>query len=132
MKSMQLQVSHAVLDALPIGIVRVDADDRFAYFNYSASQMLEIRDDGSDDMSVAARLSDKALVASLLSLRSENAGSAPRPRGPVGMGYVDHEICPSGDARAGQSRACQTVVRLTPIPIAEGDEEDLVVMEVKL
>ncbi len=126
-KSIQSLQSQSILDALPIGLVRIDGDDQLAYFNYSAAQMLDINSDESRGGVVSARLADPALARSLLSLRDDGSPDAAGRQGPVGLGHADHEIGSDedGPGSAGQRR---TVVRLTPIPVRDGGDDELVVM----
>ena len=123
-KSMQSLLSQSILDSLPIGVVRIDGDDRLAYFNCSAAQMLDI--DAGDDAAVPVRkgLHDPALIEALLSLRDD--GSSGRT-GRVGLGHVDHEIGADDEEGAGIGRG-RTVLRLTPIPVRDGAGDELVVM----
>ncbi len=121
MKTLQLQSSQGVMDALPIGLARIDAQARFAYFNYSAARMLHIRDAENGEESISARLGDATLAERLLALRDGAHGG----EGHAGMVSVDHEIRSDGGAGSGRG---QTTVRLTPIPVVDVPDDELVVM----
>jgi signal transduction histidine kinase len=121
MKTLQLQSSQGVMDALPIGLARIDALGRFAYFNYSAARMLHIRDAADGEESIAARLADPTLAQRLLALRDGGGGA----EGHAGMTAIDHELQPP---EPGGSERGRTTVRLTPIPVADVPDDELVVM----
>lgn len=123
-KSMQSLLSQSILDGLPIGVVRIDGDDRLAYFNSSAAQMLDI--EAGDDAAVPVKtgLHDQPLIEALLSLRDD--GSSGRT-GRIGLGHVDHEIAVEDEQGAALGRG-RTVLRLTPIPVRGGSGDELVVM----
>ncbi|MCH7870670.1 MAG: hypothetical protein IID33_03120 [Planctomycetes bacterium] len=125
-KSIQSLLSQSILDALPIGLVRIDGDDQLAYFNYSAAQMLDINLDEGRDRLVSSRLADPALVQSLLSLRDDGS-TGPGRQGSLGLGHVDHEIGSGQDGPDSAGRR-RTVVRLSPIPVRDGADDELVVM----
>lgn len=97
--------SRAILDALPVGVLRIDGEERLAYANGAAMQLLGLRGFG-DATPLAGCVADAALRTRLLALR-ENPAS----------GHVDLRT----ECGAGHS-----VLRLTPISAA--GEGELVVL----
>ena len=103
--SMQSQSSQAILNALPIGILRVDSDDRIIYANYSATQLLRIHETEAE-RPLLTELLLQPVAETILGLRRNIAGTGIDCR-------LEH---PSG----------QTIVRLIPINLGP-DHNELVV-----
>ncbi|MCH8806454.1 MAG: hypothetical protein IH986_10240 [Planctomycetes bacterium] len=104
---LQSQSSQAVLDALPIGVLRVDSKNRLVYANYTATVTLGIRDEGTCGPTLSERLGDPGLTAAIDGLRG-------RADGP-GRDFTLE--------RGGR----QTILRLIAIDSGTSHEDELVV-----
>lgn len=120
------KLSHSILDALPIGVVHIDADERVSYCNYSAERMLDAAAaDGAQDASLEARFPDAGLVKVIRSLG--HAPSREQLPGASNAGYVDYTVNHAGGAEPAES-AAKSVIRLTPIVIADGPDDELALL----
>ncbi|TWT41178.1 Alkaline phosphatase synthesis sensor protein PhoR [Phycisphaerae bacterium RAS1] len=99
--------SKAILDALPIGVLRVDDEGNVVYANPSAAALLQLRDELADDAALQSRLDSPAVCESILGLRQACAGSGADC-------CIEH-------------RGRQTMVRLSRLDVAE-HSGDLIVM----
>ncbi|MBU0641571.1 MAG: PAS domain-containing protein [Planctomycetes bacterium] len=104
--------AHTLLDHMPIGVLRIDAENRLVYANRSATRLLALRT-GDDDGAriLAERVPDARLAESIVGLRSvaEQAG---------GVG-TDYRIAHGPH---------HTIVRLSPVAPAGDAEDELVVL----
>jgi len=98
--------ARRILDALSIGIVRLDQRDRLVYANQSAVRLLRLRNLDDPGVALQERLAQPALAETLLGLR--------------------HHIGAEGvDCRLGQEQDA-AVVRLTPIKLGPPCDELIV------
>lgn len=99
--------SKAILDALPIGVLRIDDEDNVVYANPAGAALLQLREELADDPALASRLDNPGVCASILGLRQAAAGA-------VTDCCIEH-------------RGRQTVVRLSRLD-ADGPSGDLSVL----
>ena len=106
LQGLQSQASQGILDALPIGVLRLDSEQRVAYANYSATRLLQFREEPEQEAALAERLPHPAVVETILDLRQHIGGTGIDCRLDHGGGH--------------------TLLRLTPISLGP-ERDDLVV-----
>lgn len=105
LQNLQSQSSQVILNALPIGVVRIDTDDRIAYANRSAKWLLQFNGQ-TEDKPLSEQVLRPDVAELMLGLRQRTGGSG-----------VDCHLEHGGG---------RTVVRLTSIALGP-ESDDLVV-----
>jgi two-component system phosphate regulon sensor histidine kinase PhoR len=103
----QNRSSRAILDALPTGILRIDADERVQYANYSAERLLNLGPVEGPAPALEERVG-RALAETIRGLRRKGAGA-----------WTDQRI---------EDGAAHSIVRLTLIPVRESGADEVVLL----
>lgn len=99
--------SRAILDALPTGILRIDADERVQYANCSAERLLNLAPADGAAPALEERVG-RALAETIRGLRRQGAGA-----------WTDQQV---------EDGAAQSIVRLTLIPVRESGTDEVVLL----
>ncbi|MFH1747155.1 MAG: ATP-binding protein [Planctomycetota bacterium] len=75
LESLQSQSSHSILDALPVGVLQIDADDRVVYANRSAAWLLQLGDQVARHARLEECLHDHSVVTAIQRLRHNADGT---------------------------------------------------------
>ncbi|QOJ14343.1 MAG: PAS domain-containing protein [Planctomycetia bacterium] len=109
MHSMQSHGARAILDALPIGVLRIDAEGRLAYANDAAGRLLSLNE-AEEPASLAERCPTPALADALNALCRSASGAGVDHRLEFGGGY--------------------SIVRMMAMPVRPlGDDEVIVTLQ---
>ena len=67
--------AERILSALPIGVLRIDPEDRVVYSNYSARRLLQMRDSQEERPRLSDEVRQPAVLQAIVGLRQNTAGT---------------------------------------------------------
>lgn len=106
MQTLHAQAARAILDIVPIGVLRIDAGGRLVYTNSAAQRLLSFREAAAGEL-LSERLENAELCRTLTAMRQSPNGTGLDFRIDFAGGY--------------------TVVRLTPLLVTELGEDEVIV-----
>lgn len=124
MQSLHSQSARAILDSLPIGVLRINAEGRLAYNNEAARRLLSMTTEADGDSAIANRLGNAELAGVIAALWQAPGGTGQDFRLEHGGNHTIVRLLPMLVPELGEDEVVITVQDITQLKEAERSREE--------